>query len=661
MKYLNQPKESVTTTMKVYIPKYFLIGITYILIQISCLILGIVSSSIGIPDLISVCMAQEADWRNIRNGDTIPDKTYSDQPYVVKTDDGAWLSVMTTGVGHEGAMGQHIISQRSLDKGKTWGEMTEIEPSDGPEASYSVLLKAPSGRVFVFYNHNTDNLREIRGDSPPYKDGILRRVDSQGYFVFKYSDDHGKSWSRDRYTIPVREFEIDRKNVYGGDIRFFWNVGKAFGHNGSAFVPLTKVGGFGEGFFTSNEGVLLKSENLFEVDDPNEADWLTLPEGDIGLRTPPNGGPIAAEHSYSILSDGSFFVVYRTIDGHPVYSYSRDEGKTWDTPKYMQFANGRLMKNPRAANFAWKAENGKFLYWFHNHGGRFIREHPQRREMAYNDRNPVWVSGGIEVDGADGKTISWSQPEVLLYDEDPLIRMSYPDLIEEGGKYYITETQKDIARVHQIDPNFLDLLWGQFSGLPATNKGLKLSWKSQGENLPQSVSAPQMPLFRARDHQSNDFRGKNIPNGFTVEVGFSLTDLEQGQILLDARNPSGKGWWVGISDRETVEFHMNDGQTRAMWDCDPGMLQANKDHLVSIIIDGGPKIIMFVVDGILNDGGDSRQFGWGRFSPYFQSASGSSEIKLGSRINGNIHHFNFYDRAIKVTEAVANHQSIPVN
>ena len=643
--------------MKINIPKSLILGFFYVLFQIGCQ-LGGGSFSIGLPDLISMAYAQDEDWRNIRNGATIPDKTYSDQPYVVKTDDGAWLCVMTTGIGHEGAKGQHIISQRSLDKGKTWEEMIEIEPSDGPEASYSVLLKAPSGRVFVFYNHNTDNIREIKGDEPPYKDGIVRRVDSQGYFVFKFSDDHGKSWSKDRYTIPIREFEIDRENVYQGDIRFFWNVGKAFDHNGNAFVPLTKVGGFGDGFFTSNEGVLLKSENLFEVDDPNEADWLTLPEGDIGLRTPENGGPIAAEHSFSILSDGTFFVVYRTIDGHPVYSYSRDEGKTWEAPQYMKYANGRLFKNPRAANFAWKCENGKFLYWFHNHGGRFIKEHPNRRSMAYNDRNPVWVSGGMEVDGEAGKIIRWTQPEVLLYDDDPMIRMSYPDLIEENGNYYFTETQKDIARVHPIDPDFLELLWGQFDHLSGTKEGLKLDWKPQGETLPQTHPAPQMPMFRVRDTNSHDFRGKNLRNGFTIELGFSLSDMEEGQVMLDARDPAGKGWWVGVSQRETLEFHMNDGQTKAMWDCDPGMLEANKEHRVSIIVDGGPKIITFVVDGVLNDGGNSRQFGWGRFSPFFQSASGSSELKLGTKINGKLNHVRFFDRAIKVTEAIANQHSI---
>ena len=444
--------------------------------------------------------AQTNDWRNIKTGMVISDESYSDQPYIVKTNDGAWLCVMTTASGHEGQSGQHIITQRSFDQGKTWIDKCDVEPADGVEASYAVLLKEPSGRIFVFYNHNTDNIREIKGDDPPFKDGIVKRVDSQGYFVFKYSDDQGKSWSEKRYTIPVREFEIDRNNVYKGKIRFFWNVGKAFDYRGTVYVPLIKIGGFGDGFFTSNEGVLLKSDNLFNVKDPSEAKWETLPDGDIGMRTPPGGGPISAEQSYSVLSDGSFFCVYRTKDGHPVYSYSRDQGHTWDTPQYLRYANGRLVKHPRAANFAWKCENGKFLYWFHNNGGRDI-----------NNRNPAWVCGGIEKDSKNGKIIEWTQPEILLYDDDPIIRMSYPDLVEDQENYYVTETQKDVARVHKIDNKLLEGLWNQFTNKERTLDGIITEWKYNGAKFPQTTNASELSAFLyKRTDPKPDFGGQTF-------------------------------------------------------------------------------------------------------------------------------------------------------
>ncbi|GAB3314440.1 hypothetical protein GCM10027299_02560 [Larkinella ripae] len=612
---------------------------------------------------LSLCLAVTPslltqDWRDIKTGTVIPDETYSDQPYIVKTSDGAWLCVLTTGTGHEGASGQHLITQRSLDQGKTWIDKRDVEPGDGPEASYAVLLKAPSGRVFVFYNHNTDNIRAVKGDDPPYKDGLVKRVDSQGYFVFKYSDDNGKTWSANRVTIPMRNFQIDRKNPYQGKIQYFWNVGKAFADRQSAYVPVHKVGGFGDGFFTTSEGALLQSPDLLTVSDPAKAKWNTLPDGEIGLRTPTkDGGPIAEEQSFAILSDGSFYCVYRTIDGHPAYTYSRDGGHTWDTPQYLRYANGQLFKHPRAANFVWKCENGKFLYWFHNHGGRFIREHPRRRSIAYEDRNPAWVSGGVEADSPKGKIIRWTQPEILLYDEDPLIRMSYPDLVEDKGAYFITETQKDIARVHKIDEKLLSGLWNQFDNRTKTEAGLVTSWTYQSGTFPQTVAAPTLPEFYKRDTKKLEQPGMNVPNGFTIDLVFNLTSLSDNQILLDARDSTGKGWFVRTTDKKTVELAMNDGRTQAAWACDENWLKPNQNHHLSIVVDGGPHIIAFVVDGVLNDGGDTRQFGWGRFNPYLKSVAGAAQIRIGATIKGQIRQLAIYDRALRISEAVGNYNA----
>ncbi|HPF55551.1 MAG TPA: sialidase family protein, partial [Clostridiales bacterium] len=131
------------------------------------------------------------DWRNIRNGREIPTEYYSDQPYLIKTDDGAWLCQLTTGPGEEGNPGQHIISARSFDQGRTWSELVDVEPIGEREASYGVLAKAPSGRVFCFYNYNTDNIRSYTDKNPQCPGFLGKRVDMLGHFVFKYSDDHG--------------------------------------------------------------------------------------------------------------------------------------------------------------------------------------------------------------------------------------------------------------------------------------------------------------------------------------------------------------------------------------------------------------------------------------------------------------------------------------
>jgi hypothetical protein len=600
------------------------------------------------------------DPRNIKTGRIIPDLSYSDQPYIVKTDDGAWLCCLTTGASHEGQPGQIVITQRSLNQGKTWQDLVQLEPPSGPEASYAVMLKVPSGRVYIFYNHNTDNIREIKcAKSPSFKDGICRRVDSLGHFVFKYSDDHGRTWSDQRYDIPQRLFEIDRTNAYQGKLLFFWTVGRPFTLSGSGYVPLYKCH-IGRGFFARNEGVLLMSDNILTESDPARIRWQTLPDGEIGLRTPPGGGPISAEHSYSVLSDGSIYCVYRTIDGHPVFSYSRDKGHTWEPPRYKRYGNGRLMKHPRAANFAWKCENGNYLYWFHNHGGRFV---PEREKTdagyPYSHRNPAWLCGGVEIDSPQGKIIQWSQPEIVLYDDDVSIRMSYPDLVEDAGHYYVTETQKFLARLHRIDKSLVEGLWHQFDHKAIVKDRLVLDLNSKNTAIPAEVPMPALrPFLEARDIDE-ETRTHDLRSGFSIDVWFTLESLKAGQILLDNRTEWGKGFALQTTERGTLEIILNDEWTENRWDGDPHLLQKNKLHHLVVIVDGGPKIISFIVDGVLCDGGDDRQFGWGRFSPNLRNVAGGRVLRIGLDIKGHIESLRIYDRYLRTSEAIGNFRSGP--
>jgi len=592
-------------------------------------------------------MSDDRDWRNITTGWEIPTENYCDQPYVVKTDDGAWLCVVTTGPGREGQPGQHIVTLRSTDCGRTWSAPVDVEPTDGPEASYAVPLKVPGGRVYCFYNHNTDNVRAVKADDPPFAGGLCRRVDSLGYFVFKYSDDHGRTWSDRRYPIDVREMAIDRENPYGGKVRYFWNVGKAFCHDGAAFVPLHKVGGFGEGFFTRSEGVLLKSTDLLTERDPAKITWQTLPEGDAGLRAPRGGGPIAEEQSFCVLSDGSLYCIYRTIDGHPACTYSRDGGRTWAEPQYQRYADGRPMKHPRAANFVWRLANGNYLYWFHNNGTKWYNSGP-----SAGNRNPVWLCGGIEADAPDGRVIRWSQPEIALYDDDPFCGMSYPDLIEEDGRVFLTETQKTIARVHEIDRTLLAGLWDQFETRCVATGGLVLSLAREAGG-PGETQTPSLPGFAA----PRGFRTENPRPGLTVDLRIRLDSLDPGQIVLDNRAESGAGICLRTTDRRALEIVLSDGRTASCWACDPGLVTEGRLHHVAVIVDAGPRIITFVVDGILCDGGPLRPFGWGRFSPNLRHANGDKILRIGPRLRGGFKALRIYDRYLRTSEAISNYRA----
>jgi len=407
-------------------------------------VVTLVGTACGDP--IDDAKSQNPPAIDIETGWEIPSEGYCDQPYVVKLKDGMWLCTMTTGKGHEGQRGQHVVSCRSEDKGKTWSDLVDIEPAAGPEASWAMPYLTTSGRVYVFYTYNALDMRSVLADT----DYARRRVDTIGEYAYKYSDDGGKTWSKERWYIPIRETEIDRNNPYEGKVRFFWGVGKPIRHDDSMYLGFSKVGRLGAGFIAASESWVLRCDNIETEQDPGQLKFELLPEGDRGLVSPK--GPIASEMNLTSLSDGGLFCTYRTVAGHPCHAYSRDGGKTWTPPEFMTYRpGGELVKNPRAANFVRRLDEGPFagryLYWFHNHGG-----------TTYEGRNPAHLLGGVEHDSPNGKIIHWGKPTAVLFAKDPKTRFSYPDFIWDDG-LYITETQKTVARVHHIPNDLLTRLW----------------------------------------------------------------------------------------------------------------------------------------------------------------------------------------------------------
>lgn len=585
-----------------------------------------------------------ADPRNIKTGWIIPDEGYADQPYIIITNDGHWLCVMTTGSGHEGEGGQHIIALISSDKGRTWSKPIDIEPATGPEASWVVPLKTPGGRVYAFYTYNKANLRQVPHVA---SEGVRKRVDTLGVYAYKYSDDGGRTWSTQRYELPLPTIAADRLNNFSGQTLLFWGVGIPIIHRKAAYIGFAKVTKWGEpGVLVRSQGHLFRSENVLTEKDPSRIKWQFLPDDEAGLRAPK--GPIAEETNLVGLSDGQLYALYRTIDGYSCHAYSRDGGHTWSPPAYTTYAPAHLsaerrVKNPRAATFVWKTSDGKYLMWYHNHGGEAAHT-PEWTQMAtgyYRHRNPVWLAGGLEKDGF----IYWSEPEIVLYDDDPAVRMSYPSLIEDGGRYYVTETQKTIARTHELDRTVLEGLWNQATTKQVARSGLALDLSNKAITAGATMEMPTLPSLRD---------GK----GFALDFWIKLHELSPGQTILDARDKDGKGLLLTTSDRFSLRLTMSDGKAQAVWESDygthPGTLRVNTWQHVAAIVDGGPKLITFVIDGVLNDGGATRQFGWGRFAPELGEVNGLPRATLATRLFGEIKALRIYDRYLRTSEAIGN-------
>ncbi len=586
------------------------------------------------------------DTRDIARGLVIPDEGYCDQPYIVVTKQGHWLCTLTTGAGVEGQAGQHVVSTISRDQGQTWSPLVDIEPATGPEASWVMPLLVPdTGRVYAFYTYNSENLREVPAANHA---GVARRVDTLGEYAFKYTDDGGRTWSAQRYTIPMRLMRIDRENGTEGRVLLFWGVGKPIVQGQAMYLGFSKVGKWGvPGTLVRSQACFLRSDNILTEPDAAKLQFTVLPEGDNGLLAPK--GRIAEESNLVGLADGSLYATYRTVDGYPCHAYSRDQGRTWTPRAYMTYgpptADGtaRRIKHPRAANFVKQFSNGKYLYWFHNQGGEPV--HASAWD-PYQGRNPAWVCGGVERDGF----IHWSQPEILIYDRDETARISYPDFIEDDGRYFVTETQKTVARVHEIDPALLEAVWTQHERKTLATEGLAGELASAQSIAPGTSLA--LPHFAALDQPGS---------GVSLDFWIWFDELVPGQVVLDGRDAQGRGLLVRTTDRSTLEVVLSDGKTTAAWDSDPGThegtLRTNAWQHVVVTVDGGPRLISFVVDGTFNDGGAVRQYGWGRFPALLVDINGAAEARVATSLQGRLRSARVYNRPLLTTEAVGNYRA----
>jgi hypothetical protein len=221
--------------------------------------------------------------------------------------------------------------------------------------------------------------------------------------------------------------------------------------------------------------------------------------------------------------------------------------------------------------------------------------------------------------------------------------MSYPDLIEQDGRYWITETQKTVARVHPIDTTLLEGLWNQGKVKTVAKKGLVLDLGPEEIGKGEAVM-PTLPSLAQG-------------GGFSVDFWIKLNELAADQIIADSRDASGQGFVVKTAEHGTIRIEMSDGRNVGFWACDRGVIKPGVWHHVAIIVDGAPDIISFVVDGILCDGGTDCIYGWGRFTPELNEVSGSERLRLAPSLEGQLKRLRVYGRYLRTSEAVANHRA----
>jgi hypothetical protein len=248
--------------------------------------------------------------------------------------------------------------------------------------------------------------------------------------------------------------------------------------------------------------------------------------------------------------------------------------------------------------------------------------------------------------------------------------MSYPDLIEENGRYWFVETQKYFARVHEVPASFLQDLWTQSEQSTLTREGM--------------VAEVDQETIRRGKVETGDLSfQKTADAGFTLDFILDSSKLIAGELFFDARNEEGNGWWIDVAQDKTLQLTLKNDHGSMTWDTDPGLLSDGESHHVTAIVDANPKVILFVVDGRVCDGGEHRYFGWrsaaglptineavvGRNAidgewdfrlPMMPSPSSDCHsIRLGAGAREAVRSLRVYRRYLWVTEAISNYRSLP--
>ena len=525
------------------------------------------------------------DLRFINNGIEIPTAGgYADQPSMVVLSDGTFVCATTTGPGEEGAKGQYVSVMRSEDGGQTWSEGTLVEDSEW-ESAYAVLVTDRFDRIYCLYNYNLDHYKISEFD--------CHRLDMGGTYCMRYSDDKGLSWS-ERIIVDVGVTDLDKQYPYfpKGDkqYRFMWNVARPFIDGDDLYImvgkPFLGVKKLYENLETSR-GVLLVARGI--VKDPHTP-FVTFPEGAKELLPRP-GDRITEEHCCVKLSDGTLFVTSRTESGYPLVFVSHDDGKNFTDGFIPKHVGGLSVKQPRAANFLWKLKSGKYLYWFHNVGN-----------MGYGFRNPAWCCPAFEADTENGKELVYGQPEILFYHTGDRLSISYPDLIEYNGKLLITETQKQIARIHTVGEKLQNALINQDT-VCARIEGISM------DDL--KLNGVPVQQYSKVNHSDRADWKEISENGGTTWI-FEGT-FKKGDSVISAYNKHRGGFKVEVTEDGTLCCFAAGEAANFTVESSINVCDSKKHHIVWIM-DTSACVSYLVIDGIFDNGGDVSECGW-RFIP----------------------------------------------
>jgi hypothetical protein len=193
----------------------------------------------------------------------------------------------------------------------------------------------------------------------------------------------------------------------------------------------------------------------------------------------------------------------------------------------------------------------------------------------------------------------------------------------------------------------LEGAWNQFTNKQVAREGLVLEASGSHVAAASLIDMPRLkPLAEGK--------------GFALEFWVKFRELSAGQVLLDTRGRAA-GINLKISERATLELTLSDGRTQFSWDSDPGThpgtLKVGVWQHIGVVVDNGPRIVSFIVDGQFNDGGEVRDYGWARYPEALNDVNGDSTVRVAPFLYGELRLLRVYDRYLRTSEVVGNYQA----
>ena len=367
--------------------------------------------------------------------------TYNDHFQVIEDPQRKLLYAFWTQATWEGCEDQHIAFAKSADRGCTWTAPVVLAGSSCRafpklRASWQQPMLAKTGRLYCLWNQQTTS-------RPPH----------YGQMFGVYSDDAGETWQGLQQVPFAKRMDQDDADPLVPPYWCNWQRPLRLGRDGRFFVGCSR---HGKAPYDPKWTCKIEFWEFLNIDEnppvgeirfdqfATNRDMLSPAKVEpVPGVTPfePKEDPAVEEAAVVKLPDGRLFALMRSSLGWPVWSQSRDSGRTWSGLKALLDAEGKPIPHPRSPCplYDWKgleAGSGKYFALVH-------MKFDFTAKTAYQTRGPLYLIAG-EYDPTGDQPIRFAAPKLFApRPKDNSFYTSYTVLDGEGvlwfndKKYYL--------------------------------------------------------------------------------------------------------------------------------------------------------------------------------------------------------------------------------